>query len=144
MPSSLLVHSSARDFSARLAVCRSRGGIYITAMQNSVQWLACLQLAQIGQGLFVMAVRAVLLTKPGASGRPNLSWQASSCSSWMTRFLTSVEVIEGLDWSSSLMVDCNAGSKLRALIMKRILNLSSSNFPIFVSLLCMRLMLYKV
>ncbi len=42
------------------------------------------------------------------------------------------------------MMDCNVGSELRALMMKRILNLSSSNFPIFVSLSCMQSMLSKV
>src|SRR6266702_2244025 len=34
MPSSLFVHSSARNFPARLAVCRSRGGVYVTCMQK--------------------------------------------------------------------------------------------------------------
>ncbi len=40
------------------------------AMQNSVRWLARLQLAQIGRGLFVTAASAVLSTKPGQVGGP--------------------------------------------------------------------------
>src|SRR6266702_2910608 len=80
MPSSLLIHSSARVFSLRFAVCRSRGGIYVTLPSFLGQRPRCTPVVLREVPVFMPLGVGELLTSVGQSPRLRTSSNSSGSS----------------------------------------------------------------